>query len=84
MLQQQVTVQLQAGLQARQAATFVQKANQFKSDIFIEKEQKHINAKSIMGVMSLAISSGEEITLSVDGEDEQQATEKLTQFLTDN
>lgn len=84
MIQQQVTVQLQAGLQARQAATFVQEANQFKADIFIEKEQKHINAKSIMGVMSLAISSGEEIMLSIDGEDEQLAIEKLTQFLNGN
>lgn len=81
MIQQQVTVQLGAGLQARQAASFVQEANRFASDIFIEKDTKHINAKSIMGVMSLAISSGEEITLTVDGEDEAEAIEKLTAFL---
>lgn len=81
MIQQQVTVQLDAGLQARQAASFVQEANRFASDIFIEKETKHINAKSIMGVMSLAISSGETITLSVDGEDEANAMETLTTFL---
>jgi catabolite repression HPr-like protein len=81
MIQQQVTVQLDAGLQARQAASFVQEANRFASDIFIEKETKHINAKSIMGVMSLAISSGEAITLSVDGEDEVSAMETLTTFL---
>lgn len=81
MIQQQVTVQLDAGLQARQAASFVQEANRFTSDIFIEKETKHINAKSIMGVMSLAISSGEAITLSADGEDETTAIEKLTAFL---
>lgn len=81
MIQQQVTVQLDAGLQARQAASFVQEANRFASDIFIEKETKHINAKSIMGVMSLAISSGESITLSVDGEDEVNAMKTLTAFL---
>jgi len=81
MIQQQVTVQLDAGLQARQAASFVQEANRFASDIFIEKDTKHINAKSIMGVMSLAISSGEEITLTVDGEDEAEAIGKLTAFL---
>lgn len=81
MIQQQVTVQLDAGLQARQAASFVQEANRFASDIFIEKDTKHINAKSIMGVMSLAISSGEAITLSVDGEDETQALEQLVDFL---
>lgn len=81
MIQQQVTVQLDAGLQARQAASFVQEANRFASDIFIEKDTKHINAKSIMGVMSLAISSGEAITLSVDGEDETQAFEQLVDFL---
>lgn len=82
MIQQQLTVQLEAGLQARQAASFVQEANSFMSDIFIEKETKHINAKSIMGVMSLAISSGESIMLTTDGEDEQQAIEKLSKFLT--
>lgn len=82
MIQQQLTVELEAGLQARQAASFVQEANSFASDIFIEKETKHINAKSIMGVMSLAISSGESITLTTDGEDEQQAIEKLSEFLT--
>ncbi|HIX42744.1 phosphocarrier protein Chr [Kurthia sp. 3B1D] len=82
MIQQQLTVELEAGLQARQAASFVQEANSFMSDIFIEKETKHINAKSIMGVMSLAISSGESITLTTDGEDEQQAIEKLSKFLT--
>lgn len=82
MIRQQLTVELEAGLQARQAASFVQEANSFMSDIFIEKETKHINAKSIMGVMSLAISSGESITLTTDGEDEQQAIEKLSKFLT--
>ena len=82
MIQQQLTVELEAGLQARQAASFVQEANSFMSDIFIEKGTKHINAKSIMGVMSLAISSGESITLTTDGEDEQQAIEKLSKFLT--
>ncbi|WP_458106458.1 HPr family phosphocarrier protein [Bacillus sp. PK5-004] len=76
-----VTIQLKTGLQARPAALFVQEANRFGADIFLEKDGKKVNAKSIMGLMSLAISSGVTVTLIADGADEQEAIEALTDFI---
>lgn len=81
LLEKKVTVKLETGLQARPAAQFVQEANRFQSDIFIEKDNKKINAKSIMGIMSLAVRRGEEIQLVVDGVDEEEAMESLTKFI---
>ncbi|MDA3128723.1 HPr family phosphocarrier protein [Aliibacillus thermotolerans] len=81
MLEKQVEVKLETGLQARPAAQFVQEANRFQSDIFIEKEDKKINAKSIMGIMSIAVRRGEKIQLVVDGVDEEEAMESLTKFI---
>uniref|UniRef100_UPI000069644A HPr-like protein crh n=1 Tax=Bacillus subtilis TaxID=1423 RepID=UPI000069644A len=81
MVQQKVEVRLKTGLQARPAALFVQEANRFTSDIFLEKDGKKVNAKSIMGLMSLAISTGTEITLIAQGEDEQEALEKLAAYV---
>ncbi|HHX24390.1 MAG: HPr family phosphocarrier protein [Tepidanaerobacteraceae bacterium] len=81
MYQKNVTVMNKTGLHARPAAVFVQTANKFKSEIFIEKEGKKINAKSIMGVMSLAISQGTEITISAEGVDDQQAVDKLVELI---
>ncbi|MDP4106697.1 MAG: HPr family phosphocarrier protein, partial [Bacillota bacterium] len=69
----QVEVKLKTGLQARPAALFVQEANRFSSDIFLEKDGKKVNAKSIMGLMSLAVSTGTEINIIADGDDEQSA-----------
>lgn len=81
MVQQTVTVKNKTGLHARPAALFVQAANKFKSEIFIEKEGKKVNAKSIMGVMSLAVSQGTQITISAEGEDEKEAVEKLVELI---
>ncbi|GBF10642.1 MULTISPECIES: HPr family phosphocarrier protein [Tepidibacillus] len=81
MISKKVTVQLKTGLHARPAALFVQEANKFSSDIFVEKEDKKVNAKSIMGIMSLAINSGSEITIIADGSDEEQAVENLATLL---
>lgn len=78
-----VTVSLESGLQARPAAQFVQEANRYSSDLFLEKQGKKINAKSIMGLMSLAIMNGEEVTLIADGEDEETAIEGLIAFITE-
>lgn len=78
MVEKQVTVQLKSGLQARQAALFVQEANRFNSDVYLEKDQKKVNAKSIMGIMSLAISKGTEVKISADGSDEEKAVEALS------
>lgn len=82
MVQQQVLVKLRTGLQARPAAFFVQEANRFASEVFVEKDNKKVNAKSIMGIMSLAISSGTEIIISADGPDAAQAVTSLTTLVT--
>ncbi|WP_137791688.1 HPr family phosphocarrier protein [Bacillus sp. E(2018)] len=81
MVEKKVTVQLKSGLQARPAALFVQEANRYTSDVFVEKEGKKVNAKSIMGIMSLAVGSGSELVLAVDGPDENEAVEALTAFV---
>ncbi|KHE67598.1 HPr family phosphocarrier protein [Halobacillus sp. BBL2006] len=81
MVERLITVELETGLQARPAAQFVQQANRFSADIFIEKDEKRINAKSIMGLMSLAVGTGEEITLIADGTDEETALEELSSFV---
>ncbi|WP_163099113.1 HPr family phosphocarrier protein [Peribacillus alkalitolerans] len=81
MEQKQVQVRLKTGLQARPAAMFVQEANRFSSDVFLEKDGKKVNAKSIMGLMSLAVSNGAVITLSAEGKDEQDAVEALSTFI---
>lgn len=81
MIERNVTVELETGLQARPAAQFVQQANRFTADLFIEKDEKRVNAKSIMGLMSLAIASGEEIKLIADGSDEEEAMQELISFV---
>lgn len=73
-----VEVKLKSGLQARQAALFVQEANRFTSDIFLKKDNRQVNAKSIMGIMSLAIARGTSVTLVADGIDEEQALSTLS------
>lgn len=79
--EQNVVVQLESGLQARPAAKFVQEANRFSADVFLEKGEKQVNAKSIMGVMSLAIGSGEEVTLKAEGVDEETALSTLASLM---
>ncbi|AIM16169.1 HPr family phosphocarrier protein [Neobacillus sp.] len=81
MLAKQVEVKLKTGLQARPAALFVQEANRFSADVFLEKDGKKVNAKSIMGLMSLALGSGVVINIIADGEDEDQAIQALTDFV---
>ncbi|MCY0876062.1 MAG: HPr family phosphocarrier protein [Firmicutes bacterium] len=77
MAERKVTVNLRAGLQARPAALFVQEANKFSSDVHLEKDGKSVNAKSIMGVMSLVIPRGAEVTLRANGVDSDKAVERL-------
>lgn len=81
MIEKQVSVQLKSGLQARQAALFVQEANRYNSDVYLEKEGKKVNAKSIMGIMSLAISKGTDVQISADGSDEESAVEALAALI---
>ncbi|WP_211653718.1 HPr family phosphocarrier protein [Planococcus alpniumensis] len=81
MVEKQVEVQLKSGLQARQAALFVQEANRYSSDVYLEKGDKKVNAKSIMGIMSLAVSKGTNVTISADGADEESAVGALAQLI---
>ncbi|WP_144513019.1 HPr family phosphocarrier protein [Bacillus sp. FJAT-22090] len=81
MTEQQVEVKLPSGLQARQAALFVQEANRYIADVYLEKDEKKVNAKSIMGIMSLAISRGVTVNLSAEGSDEEEAVETLVKFI---
>ena len=76
-----VTVQNQVGLHARPATFFIQKANEFKSSIWVEKEDRRVNAKSLLGVLSLGISKGTEITLIADGQDENDAVDALASLV---
>ncbi|WP_347862424.1 HPr family phosphocarrier protein [Salimicrobium sp. PL1-032A] len=84
MIERNIEVELPTGLQARPAAQFVQLANRFHSDIFIEKNEKRVNAKSIMGLMSLAVANGEEVRLIIDGHDENEAIRRLEEFVKDS
>lgn len=72
-----VVVQNQVGLHARPATFFIQKANEFKSSIWVEKDEHRVNAKSLLGVLSLGIVGGTSIRIIADGSDEQQAVEGL-------
>ena len=71
------------GLHARASAKLTQVANQFKSDILIEKNDKKVNAKSIMGVMMLAASQGTDIKISTEGVDEKEALDSITALIND-
>jgi len=81
MLEKKVTVQLKNGLQARPAALFVQEANRYRSEVVLVKDVKRVNAKSIMGIMSLAVGHGTEVTLQVNGSDEAEAIVALQAFI---
>ncbi|MFD2761256.1 HPr family phosphocarrier protein [Lentibacillus juripiscarius] len=83
MIEKSVKVELATGLQARPAAQFVQEANSYAAHLFLEKDGKRVNAKSIMGLMSLAITTGETIKLIADGADEESALNELTAFVTE-
>ena len=72
-----VLVQNQVGLHARPATFFIQKANEYKSSIWVEKDERRINAKSLLGVLSLGIVGGTSIDIIADGSDEQEAVDSL-------
>ena len=81
MITREVTINNQVGLHARPATFFIQKANEFKSVIWIEKEERRVNAKSLLGVLSLGIVKGTTINIIADGVDEIQATEMLAELI---
>lgn len=81
MVSKTVNINLAADAEARPVAVLVQKASQFESRVYIQADDKKINAKSIMGMMSLGLKQGAEVIVSADGADEEQALEDLTNYL---
>lgn len=81
MYAKEVLVQNQVGLHARPATFFIQRANEFKSSIWVEKEERRVNAKSLLGVLSLGIVGGANIRIIADGSDEQEAVESLVKLV---
>ena len=84
MYTQEITVQNEVGLHARPAMYFIQKANEFKSGIWVEKEERRVNAKSLLGVLSLGIVKGTNIALIADGSDEKEAVDALVSLIQNN
>lgn len=76
-----VTVRNQVGLHARPATFFIQKANEFKSTVWVEKEERRVNSKSLLGVLSLGIMGGTTIRIMADGPDEEAAVESLVKLV---
>lgn len=81
MILRNVTILNNVGLHARPATFFIQKANSFKSSIWVEKEDRRVNAKSLLGVLSLGIVKGMTISLVADGPDEQEALDALADLI---
>ncbi len=84
MFSKEVEVQNQVGLHARPATFFIQKANEFKSSIWVEKDERKVNAKSLLGVLSLGITKGTTINLIADGADEEEAVVTLVNLIASN
>lgn len=84
MIEKEIVVRLEAGLEARPLAMFVQLASQFQSNIYVMLQDKRVNAKSIMGMMSLSILEREKIILTANGSDEVEATDKLEEYLSNS
>ena len=81
MIKKPITIQLSTGLEARPVAQLVQVASQFNSEIYVEIGQKKVNAKSIMGMMSLALGTGESVKVIANGNDEQAAIDSIEEYL---
>ena len=77
MIKKPITIQIASGLEARPIAMLVQVASQFESEIYVESGKKKVNAKSIMGMMTLGLDNGENVTVSANGTDETEAMEKI-------
>ena len=81
MISKEVVIDNQVGLHARPATFFIQKANEFKSSIWVEKEERRVNAKSLLGVLSLSIVKGTAVKIIADGADEEAAIETLSALI---
>ena len=81
MISRNVTIQNSVGLHARPATFFIQKANSYKSSVWVENEDRRVNAKSLLGVLSMGITSGTTITIIADGPDEVDAINGLEELV---
>ncbi len=84
MFSKEITVNNQVGLYSRPATFFIQKANEFKSSIWVERDERRINAKSLLGVLSLGITKGTTIKITADGSDEKEAINSLAELVASN
>lgn len=84
MYMKEVVVQNQVGLHARPATFFIQKANEFKAGIWVEKDSVRVNAKSLLGVLSLGVTKGASITIIAEGADEEEAVSSLAELIASN
>lgn len=81
MIQKKMTINISTGLEARPVAVFVQVASQFDSSIYVEVGTKKVNAKSILGMMTLGLDVGESVVVSADGADEEKAIAEIEKYL---
>ncbi|MBO4979263.1 MAG: HPr family phosphocarrier protein [Clostridia bacterium] len=81
MISREVTITNSIGLHARPATFFIQKANSYKCSIWVEKDDRRVNAKSLLGVLSLGIAQGMTVTLIADGQDEETALDGLVELI---
>lgn len=81
MITKKITIKIPTGLEARPVALLVQVASQYESSIYVECENKKVNAKSIMGMMSLGLAAGEDVVVSASGIDEETAMENIEKYL---
>ena len=81
MISKEITIRLENGLEARPVAMLVQVASKFESETYLQTGDKRVNAKSIMGMMSLGLDTGEKVTVIVDGNDESVALEGIENYL---
>ena len=81
MYTKEIVVRCESGLHNKQVTYFVQKANEFKSSIWLESDSRRMNAKSLLGIMSLGVITNATVTLSAEGPDEEQAVSALEELL---
>jgi len=81
MIKKEITIQLPSGLEARPVALLVQVASQFESEIHVESEGRTVNAKSIMGMMTLGLDTGETVVVTAKGADEAEAVNNIEEYL---
>ena len=84
MYSKEVVIRNQVGLHARPATFFIQRANEFKASVWIEKDARKVNAKSLLGVLSLGITKGTAVNIMADGTDEEEAVNRLVDLVESN